>query len=56
MELVNIIWLREVSVNGMVKLGMNECGELWKKYMCKRMQVGKEPWEYGFNDTEREEK
>ena len=39
MELVNLIWLREVSVNGMVnlgvngmvKLGMNVDRELWKK-------------------------
>ena len=26
-ELINLIWLREVSLNGMVKLGMNVNGE-----------------------------
>ena len=31
MELVNLICLREVSVNGMVNLGMNVDGEGWKK-------------------------
>ena len=31
LELVNLIWLREVGVNGMVNLGMNVDGEGWKK-------------------------
>ena len=30
-KLVNLIWLREVSLYGMVKLGMNVNGEFWKK-------------------------
>ena len=39
-ELVNLIWLREVSLNGMVKLGVN--GEFWKKHICSRIrEVGK---------------
>ena len=48
LELVNLICLREVSVNGMVNLG-------WKKYICVRIQeCGRRAWKYGFNDTERE--
>ena len=54
-ELVNLIWLREVSLNGMVKLGMNVKGEFWKKHICnRRRDVGKQTWKNGFNDTERE--
>ena len=54
-ELVNLIWLREVSVNGMVNLGMNVDGEGWKKYICERIQEGgRRAWKDGFNDTERE--
>ena len=33
-ELVNLIWLREVSMNGLVKLWMNVNGEFWKKHIC----------------------
>ena len=51
-ELVNLICLREVSVNGMVNLGMNVEREGWKKYICERMQEsGRRAWKYGFNDT-----
>ena len=34
LELVNLICLREVRVNGMVNLGINIDGEGWKKYIC----------------------
>ena len=52
---VNLICLREVSVNGMVNLGMNVDGEGWKKYICERMQeCGRRAWKDGLNDTERE--
>ena len=48
MELVNLIWLREVSVNGMVKLGINANGKCWKKHICKRIrdvwQTSMEKW------------
>ena len=55
LELVNLICLREVSVNGMVNLGMNVEGEGWKKYICERIQEsGRRPLKYGFNDIERE--
>ena len=54
-ELVNLIWLREVSLNGMVKLGMKLNWEFWKKHICSRIrEVGKQVWKNGFNDTERE--
>ena len=44
-ELVNLIWLREVSLNGMVKLGMNVNGEFWKKHISSRIrEVGKQVW------------
>ena len=32
-ELVNLIWLREVSVNGMVNRKNNVDEEVWKKYI-----------------------
>ena len=55
LELVNLICLRAVSVNGMVNLGMNVDGEGWKKYICERIQeCGRRAWKDGFNDTERE--
>ena len=55
MGLVNFIWLREVSVNGMVKLGMNVDGGGWKKYICDIIQEGgMRAWKDGLNDTDRE--
>ena len=39
LELLNLICLRDVSVNGMVNLGMIVDGEGWKKYICERIQV-----------------
>ena len=55
MELVNIILLRDVSVNGMVSIGMKMDRKVWKKYICERIQeVGRQSWKNGFNDTERE--
>ena len=45
MELVNLILLRDVSVNGMVSLGMKMVRKVWKKYICDRIQeVGREVW------------
>ena len=40
MELENLIWLIDVSVNGMVNLGMKVDGEGCKKYICERIQEG----------------
>ena len=55
MELVNLILLRDVSVNGMVSLGMKMDRKVWKKYICERIQeVGRQSWKNGFNDTDRE--
>ena len=55
LELVNLICLREVSVNGMVSLEINVEREGWKEYICKRIQErGRRAWKDGFNDTERE--
>ena len=55
LEFVNLICLREVSVNGMVNLGMNVEREGWKKYIGERIQEsGRRAWKDGFNDTERE--
>ena len=55
LELVNLICLREVSVNGMVKLVMNVEREGWKKYICERIQEsGRRARKDGFNNTERE--
>ena len=54
-ELVNLIWLREVSVNEMVNLWMNVDGEGWEKYICERIQEGgRRALKDGVNDTERE--
>ena len=54
-EWVNLIWLREVSLNGMVKLGMKVNWKFWKKHICSRIrEVGKQVWKNGFNETERE--
>ena len=53
-ELVNLIWLREVSLNGMVKLGMEVNGEFRKKHICGRIrEVGKQVWKNGFKDLMR---
>ena len=55
MELVNLIMLRDVSVNGMVRLEMNVDRKVWKKYIFDRIQeVGREAWKDGFNETERD--
>ena len=55
MELVNLILLRDMSVNRMVSLGMKMDRKVWKKYICERIQeVGRQSWKNGFNDTERE--
>ena len=55
LDLINLIWLREMSLNGMVKLGMKVNGEFWKKHICSRIrEVGKQVWKNGFNDRERE--
>ena len=54
-ELVNLILLKDVSVNGMVSLGMKKDRNVWKKYICERIQeIGRQSWKNGFNDTERE--
>ena len=43
MELVNLILLRDVSVNGMVSLGMKMDRKVWKKNICERIQeVGRQ--------------
>ena len=45
MELVNLIILRDVSVNGMVSIGMKIDRKVWKKYISERLQeVGREAW------------
>ena len=38
MELVNLILLRDVSVNRMVSLGIKIDRKVWKKYICERIQ------------------
>ena len=53
MEFVYLMWLREVSVNGMVNLWMKVDGEGCKKYICERIQeCGRRAWK---DDTKREE-
>ena len=53
-DLVNFIWLRDASVNGMVNLRMNVEEEVWKKRICEKIQwVGREAWKDGFKYTER---
>ena len=55
MELVNLICLREVSVNVIVNIGMNVDEEGRMKYICARIQEGsRRAWKDCFNDTERE--
>ena len=52
-ELVNLIWLRDASVNGKVNLRINVEEKVWKKYICERIQeVRREAWKDAFNDTE----
>ena len=47
-DLVNLICLRDASVNGMVNLGINMEEEVWKKHICMRIQeVGREAWKDG---------
>ena len=42
-ELVNLIWLRKVSLNGMVKLVMNVKGGFCKKHICRKIsEVGEQ--------------
>ena len=43
-------------MNGMVSLWMKMDRKVWKKYICERIQevIGRESWNNGFNDTERE--
>ena len=54
-ELVNLIVLRDVSVNGMGSIGMKIDRKVYKKYICERTQeVGRQLWKNGFNDTESE--
>ena len=44
-DLVNLIWLRDASVNGMVNLSMNVEDEVMKKRICERIhEVGREGW------------
>ena len=38
MEFVNLILLRDVSMNGIVSLRMNVDRKVWKKYICERIQ------------------
>ena len=55
MELVNLIILWDVIVNGMVSLVMKMDTKEWKKYISERIQeVGREVWRNAFNETERE--
>ena len=55
MELVNLIILRDVSVNGMVSLGMKMDRKVWKKYTSEIIRkVGREEWKNWFNEIERE--
>ena len=55
MDLVNTIWPRDASVNGMVNLSMNVEEEVWKKRICQKIQdVRRETWKDGFKNTERE--
>ena len=45
LELVNLIFLRDVSVNGMVSLCMIMDRKVWKKYICERIhEVGRQSW------------
>ena len=42
MELVDLILLRDVSVNGMVSLWMKMDSKVWNKYICERIQGGRQ--------------
>ena len=53
-ELVNLILLRDVSVNAMMSIVMKMDKKVRKKYICERIhEVGRQSWKNGFNDTER---
>ena len=55
LELVNNMWLRNASVNGIVILRIDVEEEVWRKYICEREQdVGRKAWKDGFNDREKE--
>ena len=44
-ELVHLIILRDVSVNGMVSLGMKMDRKVWKRYISERIQeVDRKEW------------
>ena len=54
-ELVNLTWRKDASVNGMVNIMMNVEEEVWKKCIYEIIrEVGREAWKYGFKNTERE--
>ena len=55
-ELANLIWLRDASVNGKVNIRMNVEEEVWKKCICEIIQeVGRDAWKDGVKNTEREQ-
>ena len=50
---MNLSWLRDAGVNGIMNLRMNVEEEVWTKYICERIhEVGKVALKDGLNDTE----
>ena len=48
MDIFNLILLRDVSVNGIVSLGIKMNRKVWKNYICERIrEVGRESWKIG---------
>ena len=44
-DLLNLIWLRDASVNGIMNLRMNVEEKVWKKRICETIhEVGREAW------------
>ena len=55
-ELVNLLWLRNISKEGMAMLGMKYDKNVWKNTLVARIQeYGRRQWRNGFGINEREQ-
>ena len=55
-ELANLLWLRNISKEGMVMLGIKYDRNMWKKTFVARIQeYGRRQWRSGFGINEREQ-
>ena len=56
MELVNLLWLRNINKEGMATIGMKYDKNVWKKTLVARIQeCDRIQWRNGFGINEREQ-